>query len=218
MQNEADSKNAMLQNAAKLSAQVRRQQGHDRRVAAGLPCRRCWICFPETGKRDTSLPNRPDQRAAVLAQPSPYSQDTPKELSFSDRALLLAESGTPESAAALILGIAEQDFGAKVQEAYGVPWSAVLERAKHKVKSDLISSAIRAARLGDWKPYLSLEKAGISLSLAEREENPTQAKQPTSIEEVDAELARLDNIERSFQTNHVIQGKGVTVHSKDIEL
>jgi len=210
-------KNKTLQKAAKLSAQVRRQQGHDRRVAAGVPCRRCWICFPETGKRDTSLPNRPDQRAAALAQPSPYSEP-PKELSFSDRALPLAESGTPESAAALILGIPEQDFAAKVQEAYGVSWSAVLERAKHKVKSDLISSAIRAARLGDWKPYLSLEKAGISLSLAEREDSPAQTKQPTSIAEVDAELARLDNLERSFQTNHAIHGKGVTVHSKDIEL
>jgi hypothetical protein len=189
MQNEPDSKNAVRQHAAQVSAQVRRQNGHDQRVAAGVPCRRCWICFPENGKRDTRLPTKGVNN---LEQPSSCSEP-PKELSFSERALFLAEAGTPETAAALILGIPVQTFQEKVQESYGVSWSAVLERAKHKVKSDLISSAIRAARLGDWKPYLSLEKAGISLSLAEREDAATTAKPATSIAEIDEQLALLQN-------------------------
>ena len=207
MSNEADRK-AALQNAAKASAIARRLQGHNRRQAEGKPCKRCWICFPETGKGDSTLP-----RVAVPAQSIPTAEQT-----FGEKALPLAEAGTPEAAAALILGLSAETFQAKVTEAYGVGWSAVLERAKHKVKSDLISSAIRAARAGDWKPYLSLEKAGVSLSLVEREEAATDERQPTSIAEVDAELDRLDAIEKSFGQNEKISGKGVKVISRDIDL
>jgi hypothetical protein len=203
-----EQRRAALQSAARASAESRRLQGHNRRQAEGKPCKRCWICFPETGKRDSSLP-----RVAVPAQSVPTAEQT-----FAEKALPLAEAGTPEAAAALILGLSAETFQVKVTEAYGVGWSAVLERAKHKVKSDLISSAIRAARAGDWKPYLSLEKAGVSLSLVEREEATTSEKQPTSIAEVDAELARLDAIEKSFGQSEGIKGKGVKVISRDVDL
>jgi len=215
--NQPEEKNAVRQHAANVSAQVRRQAGHDRRVAAGIPCRRCFICFPETGKRDTRLPTKPDARAAALAQPGPYSEP-PKEQTFQDRVLPLAESGTVIEGAAIILGMTVEAFQEKVQEVYGVPWETVLIQSRHKVKAELISSAIRAAKLGDWKPYLALEKQGISLGLAEREESANQGKQPDSIEEIDAELERLNAMERSFQVDREIKGTGVTIHSKDIEL
>lgn len=185
------------QRAAQVSAQARRQQGHDRRAAAGIPCRRCWICFPETGKRTTRPPTRP---AAKLEQPSPYSEPPKKEPTFAERALLLAEAGTTLETAALIEGMETVVFQKKVEETYGVPWETVLERAKAKVKSDLIASAIRAARLGDWKAYLSLEKQGIKLSLVEREEEETAAKkEPTTLAEIEQRIAELrkENAEKA---------------------
>lgn len=188
------------QRAAKVSAQARRQQGHDRRAAAGIPCRRCWICFPETGKRSTRPPTRP---AAKLEQPSPYSEPPKKEPTFAERALLLAEAGTALETAALIEGEETEAFQKKVEETYGVPWETVLERAKAKVKSDLIASAIRAARLGDWKAYLSLEKQGIKLSLLEREEEETAKKEPTTLAEVEQRIEELQRANREKAGNSV---------------
>jgi len=114
--------------------------------------------------------------------------------------MVLAEAGLPLEAAATVLGETEQSLSEKTQEAHGVPWVTLLERARAKVRADLISSAIRAARLGDWKPYLSLEKAGIQLSLIEKDEEEAAGKrQPQTLAETEARIAELqrENAEKS---------------------
>ena len=106
--------------------------------------------------------------------------------------LVLAEAGTDEATAALITAEPVESFREKIQQTFGVPWATVLIRAQAKVRADLIASAIKAARLGDWKPYLSLEKAGIQLSLVEREETPATAPKPRTIAETEARIAELE--------------------------
>jgi len=207
--------------AGQASGQARRQAGHDRRQANGEVCKRCWICFPQTGKSPsrTKVLIQPEEslaiklhhaveqaieanaavEAAATSQPeapAPIHTHPPPPstnvLTFREWAWGKALAGTSAAECATLRQIPLIMFLGEVQETFKESWDSVCARAKLEWTSKTKEVAIRDAMSGDIRSLIVLLQKSDLFGQTGARDLGKGNRLPTTMEEVEERIKVLE--------------------------
>jgi hypothetical protein len=189
---------AVSDDQPKLSRQqashlARRLKRHQRHLIEGIQQEsNCKICYPPS----KSLERNPNSGSGEPSQSAPSVHSVVPTRPVDDwtlRAEQCARIDLSAEETAQLLGMDVPTFEAKVAEHYHFSWAQIRDRARLQERVELHDAAGKAAKRGDWRPFLSLFKLGlIRTSIV-----PKDARQNIDIsqriKELDQRIASLRN-------------------------
>jgi hypothetical protein len=171
------------------SHRARRLKRHLRHLADGVQQEsNCKICFPPSN----SVERNPDPSSGKPSESSPSAHaaiPTRPAQDWTVRADQCARVDLSAEETALLLGMDVPTFEAKVADHDHFSWAQIRDRARLQERVELHDAAGKAAKRGDWRPYLALLKQGLIKNPVVPKDSKQNADVAQRIKDLDQRIA-----------------------------